>query len=985
MAHAKMFNLESLPVGNLIKDNEQYKKLITRFNLIVPEYVKDFIKDDSTTESRIKCVKLNYWLDDMRESFIKVVNISPHGMKAEDIWDNLVENNILTHLKTMTNNVCHRNAQYKHGNKVRKLRKSIELYCEDRENYYDDLVNKKGMNENERCEKMISWLMMKMVQYVNSYLWRTYVTSKKDIDAFQIEKECDIVNMFDNKFGCKGYYTEFRHHLPDHFRQMYPPTNEFLTGQDYEKIKETYKAVKPDKELDSEVDANADPLSFTQYFPDIEERIRDIDTTKALNIEPITKVTSEPIGQELMDMTFLRKDPIFLATQAKAADDTQTVSPPTALGSSVSSSDPVQTVPSASADTVLANNPQPPFSASVNLPPTPALAAVAQPQLHLQQQQQQQPPPPHPIGNSNTFSGTRQTNFYKPPGAAPRARAQVASNPASVSRGAPLSVQNSRGQITGSISQGSQQIVVPEDGISLSEVAAIVLTVAGLATALNILAKYTSLGSLFGIKRKKRYSKRIHKIAVKPAHDKEKKKDISYDSLDVPVRDIEYEYLIRNRDILKGLQTPKKKKSGSKTIVEIHMEVLEECKREEWELIREDFLEIVLQEFMKNESDTCESTSSNDLIGADSHNSDEMYIQKHLWHTWEDEHKHIFDKLKEKTWFHSLKKEWKREQEGLQENELSECDQLNGEQYVPFIERQKCVWGKWVSKQRIRMEQYAEVGWFDKLIEQYQKETNHYVIEETTNDTSAPKVNKTKHEADNHESCVLTKKELITKVWMLILMMVLDECKEEDDLQNRELYLDDHIGKCLKKENEETSQDISDLDRNFFERPKKKETDEYKAEMFKNLIEEAIHNKLHKNDQRDDNDVEEEDPMEKYNTDTYMLHLNDDHTNSLNGEDEESFLNGEYINPEGNYHAGSEGDTSLPSEQDQLGEIFNELKSESNELQSDNGMGKTHQMEVTDSDSSSDEDVEGKKYFIYSSMPNSPEKGGDETYATYNG
>ncbi|KNA00963.1 hypothetical protein PVNG_03070 [Plasmodium vivax North Korean] len=414
------------------------------------------------------------------------------------------------------------------------------------------------------------------------------------------------------------------------------------------------------------------------------------------------------------------------------------------------------------------------------------------------------------------------------------------------------------------------------------------------------------------------------------------------------------------------------------------MEVLEECKREEWELIREDFLEIVLQEFMKNESDTCESTSSNDLIGEDSHNSDEMYIQKHLWHTWEDEHKHIFDKLKEKTWFHSLKKEWKREQEGLQENELSECDQLNGEQYVPFIERQKCVWGKWVSKQRIRMEQYAEVGWFDKLIEQYQKETNHYV-EKATNNTSAPKVNKTKHEADNHESCVLTKKELITKVWMLILMMVLDECKEEDDLQNRELYLDDHIGKCLKKENEETSQDISDLDRNFFERPKKKETDEYKAEMFKNLIEEAIHNKLHKNDQRDDNDVEEEDPMEKYNTDTYMLHLNDDHTNSLNGEDEESFLNGEYINPEGNYHAGSEGDTSLPSEQDQLGEIFNELKSESNELQSDNGMGKTHQMEVTDSDSSSDEDVEGKKYFIYSSMPNSPEKGGDETYATYNG
>ncbi|KMZ87935.1 Pvstp1 [Plasmodium vivax Brazil I] len=857
-----MFNFRGLPLGSAITNSEEYEKLIAEYDPIFSEYVIDILQNDKNTKARIKCIELNYKLDEMRDKFINVVKTLSKGTDAENSWNDSVENIILKHLYVMTDNSCYRNPNYKYSAGIRKLREMIEVYCEVRDELYYKLLEQ-HKNKSDACKQYISWLTEKMVYYVNNYFWRIYVTQKGKIDEFKINATCDIVYMFDNNIQCKDYYSQFRHHLPYSLRKEYPPRNKFKTGQDFEIVEGTDQNGQPVTVLNSQADKSAEPLIPNQNLDDKKETIIALDIKQEYRIKLVSDDNSKPIQPNLMDPNFVRKNSSVHATKLQAADITQNVSPQTIIGSSINN---------------INNN-----------------------------------------NSSNNSNNHSHHNHHHP---------------------FPLSVA--------------------------------------------MLLLYTSLGSLFGVKRKKRYSKRIHKIAVKPAHDKEKKKDIPYDSLDVPVRDIEYEYLIRNRDILKGLQTPKKKKSGSKTIVEIHMEVLEECKREEWELIREDFLEIVLQEFMKNESDTCESTSSNDLIGEDSHNSDEMYIQKHLWHTWEDEHKHIFDKLKEKTWFHSLKKEWKREQEGLQENELSECDQLNGEQYVPFIERQKCVWAKWVSKQRIRMEQYAEVGWFDKLIEQYQKETNHYV-EKATNNTSAPKVNKTKHEADNHESCVLTKKELITKVWMLILMMVLDECKEEDDLQNRELYLDDHIGKCLKKENEETSQDISDLDRNFFERPKKKETDEYKAEMFKNLIEEAIHNKLHKNDQRDDNDVEEEDPMEKYNTDTYMLHLNDDHTNSLNGEDEESFLNGEYINPEGNYHAGSEGDTSLPSEQDQLGEIFNELKSESNELQSDNGMGKTHQMEVTDSDSSSDEDVEGKKYFIYSSMPNSPEKGGDETYATYNG
>ncbi|KNA00964.1 hypothetical protein PVNG_03071 [Plasmodium vivax North Korean] len=317
-----MFNLGSLPLGTAIKNNPLYKQLITRFNLIVPEYVKDFFREGNTTESRIKCIKLNYWLDDMRESFIKVVIKAPDGRTAADIWDSLVEQNILKYLYMFTRNVCHRNAQYVHGNEIRKLRKSIELYCEERDQFYYGMVEE-GINDNERCKKFISWLMMKMVQYVNSYLWRTYVTNKTNIDAFQIEDRCDIVDMFDNKYGCKGYYSQFRHHLPDYFRQLYPPTNEFITGQDYEKIIKTYEHIKPDKELNPQVDNDADPLSFTEYFPDIEERIRVLDKTNELEIKQVTKVTSEPIDKELKDLEFIRKDPVVLASQSKAADNTQ--------------------------------------------------------------------------------------------------------------------------------------------------------------------------------------------------------------------------------------------------------------------------------------------------------------------------------------------------------------------------------------------------------------------------------------------------------------------------------------------------------------------------------------------------------------------------------------------------------------------------------------------------------------------------------------
>ncbi|EUD66380.1 hypothetical protein C922_03296 [Plasmodium inui San Antonio 1] len=92
-------------------------------------------------------------------------------------------------------------------------------------------------------------------------------------------------------------------------------------------------------------------------------------------------------------------------------------------------------------------------------------------------------------------------------------------------------------------------------------------------------------------------------------------------------------------------------------------------------------------------------------------------------------------------------------------------------------------------KRHIHKEQYAEEKWSDKPKEHYQKATTDYVIEATTKKTSTSEAHKTKQKVHNHESCVLTKKELITKVRILILMTVPVECKGQEDLQNMELYL----------------------------------------------------------------------------------------------------------------------------------------------------------------------------------------------------
>ncbi|EUD64238.1 hypothetical protein C922_05383 [Plasmodium inui San Antonio 1] len=77
------------------------------------------------------------------------------------------------------------------------------------------------------------------------------------------------------------------------------------------------------------------------------------------------------------------------------------------------------------------------------------------------------------------------------------------------------------------------------------------------------------------------------------------------------------------------------------------------------------------------------------------------------------------------------------------------------------------------------MKKYIPDSLSDKVIRLYRKDTNKYVIHETTNKTSGTNCHKERQEVHNHELCVLTDEGLHTEELITLFMMLLDECKEQ--------------------------------------------------------------------------------------------------------------------------------------------------------------------------------------------------------------
>ncbi|KYO03767.1 surface-associated interspersed protein 1.2 (SURFIN 1.2) [Plasmodium gaboni] len=230
-----------------------------------------------------------------------------------------------------------------------------------------------------------------------------------------------------------------------------------------------------------------------------------------------------------------------------------------------------------------------------------------------------------------------------------------------------------------------------------------------------------------------------------------------------------------------------------KTIIEIQMVVIEEIHNEEWDMNKEDFLSICINEFMNEKNRKCLYNEDDDF------NSTEVMIkgQTFLWNKWMERHKYILDKWKEEESFKYLKNDWKREEyEYMKKIYKDLLLSLRGDTYN-MSQRQKIIWKKWIAKHPYRIREKIIDQWFDKLFEEINKNNiiSDEIIDVLLNDY-----------IESDQNCeyiynMSEKKEKLKLIlWIQIYMCVMEETEKDSCIKKKETYVDTLIENIKDKE-----------------------------------------------------------------------------------------------------------------------------------------------------------------------------------------
>ncbi|KAI4833727.1 STP1 protein [Plasmodium brasilianum] len=373
-------------------------------------------------------------------------------------------------------------------------------------------------------------------------------------------------------------------------------------------------------------------------------------------------------------------------------------------------------------------------------------------------------------------------------------------------------------------------------------------------TTLNPSDKYTSsiLISLFALtgiyKKKKKISRRHVKFLrlLVPSFSNKKSKIFTDYPLEHTIYDDE-EIIkkIKINELTKNVNLSKRTRDRSKIIVEVHMEVLEEFRNKEWENIQDEFLEICIDEFTKQDNITFPNLIDDDLIIENIKCISDIKKQNILWNKWIQRHRNLSQNLKKDDWFNNLKDEWKREVSYIQEMEEIKNKSSNENQKVSFLKREKDIWRQWISKKGMIIQQHLDQYWNNGLAQELQNISDEYVNEDTKNYVSLLNVEELKHKENYEELYKYIKKKLLTKLCILVLIAVLEECKKEVNLENRESYLDRSInewkGEGYSSKKQEITENIIEYNNNDIENKRNEEFDAHIwKDSFRNEIEDWI-------------------------------------------------------------------------------------------------------------------------------------------------
>ncbi|SBS96587.1 STP1 protein [Plasmodium malariae] len=259
---------------------------------------------------------------------------------------------------------------------------------------------------------------------------------------------------------------------------------------------------------------------------------------------------------------------------------------------------------------------------------------------------------------------------------------------------------------------------------------------------------------------------------------------------------------------IKNVNMTNIKKKRSKTIIEVHMEVLNEYKKDEWESTKVELLEICIEEFMKEHYRTYSNITNNEHM-ENICSSNENKKNKILWNKWSKAHRSLSENLRKAYWFIYLKNEWKNEKSSLKKTEEFNKNHKKEIQKLPFIEREKELWKRWISKKIIIIEQYIEQDLSEEITEELQNMSCEYENEETHEYKTLINTREVENKEGYKELYKYIKKKLLTKLCILVLMLILDECQKEEHMEYKESYFDNSINEWKKEEITKNITDIS--------------------------------------------------------------------------------------------------------------------------------------------------------------------------------
>ncbi|SPJ11741.1 surface-associated interspersed protein 13.1 (SURFIN 13.1), partial [Plasmodium sp. DRC-Itaito] len=244
-----------------------------------------------------------------------------------------------------------------------------------------------------------------------------------------------------------------------------------------------------------------------------------------------------------------------------------------------------------------------------------------------------------------------------------------------------------------------------------------------------------------------------------------------------------------------------------KTVIEIHMELLDESQREDWELNRKQFLEICIEEFSnKLETEKKNIIKLNELqLNIDNEKiinhmieKQNMFIQKIM-----EKNKFLLERWKRKEWFHKLKENWKIQEKNysITQTQGNNMENSKSERKNVMLEKQKIIWKKWVAKNVIHIEESNN----ESLLKDFLTHNENIYFQDKKN------INNIKNQNNNiYENSLkkYTEKKLLTIIWIDIHMMVLDELKKEEIEESKIILLDKLIDGLKNKNDTKTNQPI---------------------------------------------------------------------------------------------------------------------------------------------------------------------------------